>query len=54
MEHRCGKKYFEKTEIVSHEYAGADCYCLTVRLPRMMEGSDFPRAGQFYMRNKGL
>ena len=49
MEHRCGKKYFEKTEIVSHEYAGADCYCLTVRLPRMMEGSDLPRAGQFYM-----
>ena len=49
MEHRCGKKHFEKTEIVSHEYAGADCYCLTVRLPRRMEGFDLPRAGQFYM-----
>lgn len=49
MEHRCGKKHFEKTEIVSHEYAGADCYCLTVRLPRKMEGVDLPRAGQFYM-----
>ena len=49
MEHRCGKKLFEKTEIVSHEYAGADCYCLPVRLPRMMEVPELPRAGQFYM-----
>lgn len=49
MEHRCGKKHFEKTEIVSHEYVGADCYCLTIRLPQMMEGAALPRAGQFYM-----
>lgn len=47
MEHRCGQRYFEKTEIISHEYAGADCYCLTARSQRMRECP--PRAGQFYM-----